>query len=117
MRGGVAAPKDRTLRRDVVAIGGVHQDPASWDRAKTCARVGKGGPSRCRRGRVNKAPFRSLAGAIEFGAAGKKTAHNGRDDVSARLDDPSFPAPIHTSRVGAEDGESYALIWSRRTSD
>jgi uncharacterized protein (DUF736 family) len=63
----------------------------------------------------DKAPdFRILAGATEFGAAWKKTSREGRDYLSVKLDDPSFPAPIYASLIEAEDGESHALIWSRR---
>ena len=60
----------------------------------------------------DKAPdFRIFAGAIEFGAAWKKTSQQDRDYLSVKLDDPSFPAPIYATLVDAEDG--YALIWSR----
>ena len=62
--------------------------------------------------------FRIFAGATEFGAAWKKTAkETGRAYLSVKLDDPSFPAPIYASLVEAEDGESHALIWSRRNGD
>ncbi|RWL93200.1 MAG: DUF736 domain-containing protein [Mesorhizobium sp.] len=62
--------------------------------------------------------YRIFAGAtIEFGAAWKKTSNAGRDYVSVKLDDPSFPAPIYASLVEAEDGESFNLIWSRRSGD
>ncbi len=66
----------------------------------------------------DKAPdFRILAGSIEFGAAWKKTSREGREYLSAKLDDPSFPAPIYASLVEAEDGESLSLIWSRRNGE
>ena len=66
----------------------------------------------------DKAPdFRIFAGATEFGAAWKKTSNAGREYISVKLDDPSFPAPIYASLVEAEEGESYALIWSRRNAD
>lgn len=65
----------------------------------------------------DKAPdFRILAGAVEFGAAWKKTAQNGREYSSVRLDDPSFPAPIFANLVEGEDGV-HQLIWSRRSAD
>ncbi len=35
--------------------------------------------------------YRILAGATEFGAAWKKTSNEGRDYLSVKLDDPSFP--------------------------
>ena len=66
----------------------------------------------------DKSPnFRLLAGAIAFGAAWAKTSRDGRDYLSVKLDDPSFPAPIYASLVEAEDGESFNLIWSRRNGD
>ena len=67
----------------------------------------------------DKAPdFRIFAGPIEFGAAWKQTAKDsGREYLSVKLDDPSFPAPIYASLVEAEDKESHTLIWSRRTGD
>ena len=66
----------------------------------------------------DKAPdFRIFAGATEVGAAWKKTSREGRDYLSVKLDDPSFPAPIYASLVEAEDGKDHALIWSRRNGD
>ena len=66
----------------------------------------------------DKAPdFRIFAGATEFGAAWKKTSNAGREYLSVKLDDPSFPAPIYASLVEAEDGENLNLIWSRRNGD
>jgi len=66
----------------------------------------------------DKAPdYRIFAGTTEFGAAWKKTSREGRDYISVKLDDPSFPAPIYASLVEAEDGKGHALIWSRRTGD
>ena len=62
--------------------------------------------------------FRIVAGTTEFGAAWKKTAREtGREYISVKLDDPSFPAPIYATLVEAEDGKSHALIWSRRAGD
>ena len=55
---------------------------------------------------------------MEFGAAWKKTAREtGREYLSVKLDDPSFPAPIYASLVEAEDGSGHNLIWSRRNGD
>ena len=62
--------------------------------------------------------YRIVAGTTEFGAAWKKTAREtGREYISVKLDDPSFPAPIYATLVEAEDGNSHSLIWSRRNSD
>ena len=44
-------------------------------------------------------------------------AETGRDYLSVKLDDPSFPAPIYASLVEAEDGSGQNLIWSRRNGD
>lgn len=64
----------------------------------------------------DKAPdFRILAGT-EFGAAWKKTAQNGREYLSVRLDDPSFASPIFANLVEGEDA-THQLIWSRRSAD
>ena len=66
----------------------------------------------------DKAPdYRIFAGATEFGAAWKKTSREGRDYLSVKLDDPSFNAPIYANLFDDEDGESHALIWSRRSGD
>jgi uncharacterized protein (DUF736 family) len=66
----------------------------------------------------DKAPdFRIFAGQTEFGAAWKKTSSAGREYLSVKLDDPSFPAPIFASLVAVEGGDGYALIWSRRSTD
>jgi uncharacterized protein (DUF736 family) len=62
----------------------------------------------------DKAPdLRGYAGAIEIGAAWKRTAREtGREFFSVKLDDPSFPAPVFANLVEIESG-SYALVWSR----
>lgn len=58
--------------------------------------------------------FRIYTGAVEFGAAWKKTSRENREYLSVKLDDPSFPAPIYASLVDADEG--YSLIWSRARS-
>ena len=68
----------------------------------------------------DKAPdFRIYAGRteIEFGAAWKKTSNEGRDYLSVKLDDPSFPSPIYASLVEVEGEDGLSLIWSRRNGD
>jgi uncharacterized protein (DUF736 family) len=47
----------------------------------------------------------------EIGAAWSKCSNEGRDYLSVKLDVPSFMAPIYANLV--EDGEGFALIWSR----
>lgn len=67
----------------------------------------------------DKAPdFRVFAGPTEFGAAWKKKANEtGREYLSLKLDDPSFPAPIYASLVEIEGEDSLSLIWSRRSGE
>ena len=66
----------------------------------------------------DKAPdYRIFAGSIEFGAAWKKTSGEGREYLSVKLDDPSFPAPIYATLVEGEEPGSFSLIWSRRSGD
>lgn len=66
----------------------------------------------------DKAPdFRIFAGQTEFGAAWKKKSNEGREYLSVKLDDPSFPAPIYASMVEVEGEEGFSLIWSRRSGD
>jgi uncharacterized protein (DUF736 family) len=66
----------------------------------------------------DKAPdYRVFQGTVEFGAAWKKTSGEGRDYLSVKLDDPSFPAPIYATLVEADGADSYSLIWSRRNGD
>ena len=66
----------------------------------------------------DKAPdFRVFAGQTEFGAAWKKRSSEGREYLSVKLDDPSFPAPIYASLVEVEGEEGLSLIWSRRNGD
>lgn len=65
----------------------------------------------------DKSPdFRVLKGVVEFGAAWKKTAQNGREYLSVRLDDPSFSSPIFANLIEGED-KRHSLIWSRRSAD
>lgn len=61
--------------------------------------------------------FRILAGAVEFGAAWQKTSDEGRDYLSVKLDDPSFPAAIYATLIEVEGSDGLQLIWSRPTRD
>lgn len=66
---------------------------------------------------TDKGPhFRVFAGAVELGAAWQKTSEQGRDYLSVKLDDPSFPAPIYATLSEVEGDDGYQLIWSRRVS-
>jgi len=47
--------------------------------------------------RLDQDPQRQ--GPVELGAAWEKVSNEGRDYLSVKLDDPSFPAPIHATLV------------------
>ena len=57
--------------------------------------------------------FRISAANMDIGAAWKKTSREGRDYISVKLDDPSFPAPIYATLSETDTTGEYALIWSR----
>ena len=61
----------------------------------------------------NAPSHRVYVGRAEIGAAWSKRSSEGRDYLSVKLDDPSFNAPIYANLVQDEDGEGFALIWSR----
>ena len=57
--------------------------------------------------------YRAFSGKLELGPGWEKTSESsGRQYLSVRLDDPSFPAPIFASLVAQED-DTFALLWSR----
>ena len=64
----------------------------------------------------DKAPaWRVLAGSgVELGAAwpAKGGGESGRDYLSVKLDDPSFPEPIYAALFEGDDGAN--LVWNRR---
>ncbi len=62
--------------------------------------------------------FRVYAGNnVEIGAAWQKVSEEGRDYLSVKLDDPSFPAPIYATMIEVEGEEGMQLIWSRQRRD
>ena len=61
--------------------------------------------------------FRVYAGSVDFGAAWQKTSEQGRDYLSVKLDDPSFPAPIYATLAEVEGEDALQLIWSRQNRD
>lgn len=62
--------------------------------------------------------FRIFSGAVELGAAWQKhSEQSGRDYLSVKLDDPSFPAPINATLVEVEGEDGLQLIWSRPSRD
>ena len=52
-------------------------------------------------------------GAVELGAAWKRTSEAGREFLSVSLDDPALPHPLNAALMPAEDGTGAILIWSR----
>lgn len=62
----------------------------------------------------DKAPdFRVSTANMDIGAAWKKTSREGRDYISVKLDDPSFPAPVYATLSETDTAGEHALIWSR----
>ena len=61
--------------------------------------------------------FRIFSGNVELGAAWQKVSAEGRDYLSVKLDDPSFPAPIYATLIEVEGEEGLQLIWSRPNLD
>lgn len=62
----------------------------------------------------DKAPdYRLAVGTVECGAGWKKTSREGRDYISIKLDDPTFPTPIYATLSETDTAGEYALIWSR----
>lgn len=55
------------------------------------------------------ADFRIYAGATEFGAAWRKTSREGREYISAKLDDPIFAAPFYATLTEVEEGSVRQL--------
>jgi len=52
-------------------------------------------------------------GAVELGAAWKRTSEADREFLSISLDDPALPRPLSAALIPAEDGAGAILIWSR----
>jgi uncharacterized protein (DUF736 family) len=63
--------------------------------------------------------FRIIAaGGVELGAAWQKVSEQtGRDYLSVKLDDPSFPTPIYATLSEVEGQDGLQLIWSRPSRD
>ena len=59
--------------------------------------------------------FRVFGGKnrVEIGAAWKERSEAGKDYLGARLDEPSFPAPVFCRLVQFEGEQDYRLVWSR----
>ena len=65
----------------------------------------------------NAPSHRVYVGRAEIGAAWSKRSNEGRDYLSVKLDDPSFPAPIYATLSEVEGEDGYQLIWSRPNRD
>lgn len=52
-------------------------------------------------------------GAVELGAAWKRTSEAGREFLSISLDDPALTHPLSAALMPAEVGTNAILIWSR----
>ena len=50
---------------------------------------------------------------VEIGAAWKERSERGTEYLAARIDEPSFPAPVFCRLVQFEGEQHYRLIWSR----
>ena len=61
----------------------------------------------------NAPSHRVFVGRAEIGAAWSKQSQEGRDYLSVKLDDPSFPAPVYATLCETDTVGEYALIWSR----
>ena len=71
-------------------------------------------------GKTNKGPdyrvtVEGAPGAVELGAAWKRTSEQGREFLSISLDDPALAHPLSAALMPAEDGTSAIMIWSRPT--
>ena len=61
---------------------------------------------------------RLFAGKTEIGAAWAKTSREGKPYLSAKVDDPSFNAPVYATLIeDADTAGAFSLIWSRRTQE
>ena len=52
-------------------------------------------------------------GAVELGAAWKRTSEAGREFLSVSLDDPALRHTVNAALMPSDDGKSAILIWSR----
>lgn len=67
----------------------------------------------------DKSPsHRLFAGKTEIGAAWAKTSKEGKDYLSAKIDDPSFHTAVYATLIEeADTAGSFSLIWSRRSAE
>jgi uncharacterized protein (DUF736 family) len=63
----------------------------------------------------DKAPdYRVLVGDLECGAAWRPTDETTGALLNLKLDDPTWPGPVH-ARLMAGEAEALSLIWIRRS--
>lgn len=86
--------------------------PLSCRRFKTLTLNVKATIKPCDRDNDRAPDFRVTAGGVEFGAGWPRTARETGAEISLKLDDPSFTAPVYASLVQGDKGE-HKLIWSR----
>ena len=56
--------------------------------------------------------FEGAPGAVELGAAWRRTSAAGRQFLSVSLSDPALSHPLRAALMPAEDGAGAILIWS-----
>ena len=71
-------------------------------------------------GKTDKGPdyrivLEGAPGAVELGAAWKRTSEAGREFLSISLDDPALAHPVSAALMPSEDGTGAILIWSRQS--
>jgi uncharacterized protein (DUF736 family) len=68
---------------------------------------------------TDKGPaFRIFSANFELGAAWYREARDtGRQYLSIKLDDPSFPQPIFAALVESEVAGTFNLLWNRPTTN
>jgi uncharacterized protein (DUF736 family) len=60
--------------------------------------------------------FRLFVGAVEIGAAWRRTAKDTETAyLSVRIDDPALPAPLQAALMEATDDGLCRLLWRRET--
>jgi uncharacterized protein (DUF736 family) len=113
-----AVPKDR-LEHTIATIGTFTKSGDTFTGAVKTLSINAKTTIKAAEKPSDKAPdYRIFASqAVEFGAAWKKTTGEGREYLSVKLDDPSFPSPIYATLVESEEAGTYTLIWSRRNGD
>jgi uncharacterized protein (DUF736 family) len=65
------------------------------------------------RGGEHAPTHRIFAAKAEIGAGWAKRSKEERDYLSIKIDDPSLPAPLYANLYREDDGETFAMVWSR----